>query len=103
MVALGNAAQISHLLGLGTERRGESDSFASEIRRRRFWACYLMHCHAIEMGFTMGSGQSAMLLTLPWKEEDFEAGIPTNPSICLQSGESNASIFSELIRALTFW
>jgi hypothetical protein len=99
----GNAAQISHLLGLGTERPYVDDSFASEVRRRRFWACYLMHCHAIELGFLVGVGDNISKLTMPWKEEDYEAGIPTCPRACLKSGVGNGSIYGELVKALTFW
>ena len=99
----GNAAQISHLLGLGTERVGAEDSFASEVRRRRFWACYLMHCHAIDMCFTVGAGDSALELTLPWRENDYSAGLPSQPRVCLRSGGSNEGIFCELVKAMKFW
>ncbi|KIW68212.1 hypothetical protein, variant [Phialophora macrospora] len=99
----GNAAQISHVLGLGTERPYVDDSFALEIRRRRFWACYLMHCHAIELGFLVGAGDNISKLTMPWKEEDYEAGLPTCPRASLRSGAGNGSIYGELVKGLTFW
>jgi hypothetical protein len=76
-------------------------TFESEVRRRRFWACYLMHCHAID--FTMGMGHSPSKLTLPCREEDYDAGLPGHPKVCLSSGESNGGIFCELVKALTFW
>ncbi|KIX99503.1 uncharacterized protein Z520_05079 [Fonsecaea multimorphosa CBS 102226] len=99
----GNAAQIAHLLGLATDRPGREDLWESEIRRRRFWACYLMHCHAIETSVGWASAENTLKLTLPWTEEDFNAGIATNPKLCLKSGDSNGGIYGELIKALTFW
>ncbi|OCT45727.1 hypothetical protein CLCR_01572 [Cladophialophora carrionii] len=99
----GNAAQISHLLGLGIERLGVEDSLESEVRRRRFWACYLMHCHAIELGVLVRTGDNILRLTMPWKEEDYEAGLPTCPRVCLKSGGSTGSLYGELVKALTFW
>ncbi|OQU96863.1 Fungal specific transcription factor domain-containing protein isoform 3 [Cladophialophora immunda] len=99
----GTAAQIAHLLGLGTDRPGKEDMWQSEIRRRRFWACYLMHCHAIETCAVGASAENTLNLTLPWTEEDFDAGVATNARVCLKSGDSNGGIFAELIKALTFW
>ncbi|KAJ9604684.1 hypothetical protein H2200_010798 [Cladophialophora chaetospira] len=98
----GNAAQISHLLGLGTEKVGAEDSFALEVRRRRFWACYLMHCHAIHTCFNVGVGDK-IGLTLPWPEDDYDVGLPSQPRVSLRSQGSNGGIFCELVKALTFW
>ena len=42
-------------------------------------------------------------LALPWTEEDFGAGVPTVPRVCLKSGQSNGGVFCELVRALAFW
>ncbi|KIW92643.1 uncharacterized protein Z519_06490 [Cladophialophora bantiana CBS 173.52] len=99
----GSAAQIAHLLGLGTDMPGREDLWESEIRRRRFWACYLMHCHAIETCAVLTSAENTLKLTLPWPEEDFNVGTAIHPRVCLKSGNSNGSIFGELIKALTFW
>jgi hypothetical protein len=99
----GNAAQISHLLGLASEKPGVADTFELEGRRRRFWACYFMHCHAIEMGFSFGTGNDNLRVTLPWREDDYEAGLPSHPRVCLSSREGNGGIFCELAKALTFW
>lgn len=102
-VCSGNGAQVAHLLGMGSERANSRDSWESELRRRRFWACYLMQCHAVESLFVSQIAETTVQLTLPWREDDFERGTPTAPRTCLESGESNGGIFSELIKALTFW
>ncbi|KAF2428304.1 hypothetical protein EJ08DRAFT_671462 [Tothia fuscella] len=44
----GNACQLLHIIGLGAQTRISESSLESEIRRRRFWACDLMHCQNSE-------------------------------------------------------
>ncbi|KIX09067.1 uncharacterized protein Z518_00145 [Rhinocladiella mackenziei CBS 650.93] len=99
----GNGTQTAYLLGFGTERPNADDSWESEVCRRRFWSCYLMHCHASESLFALEAGETVLKLALPWREEDFDAGIPTRPKATLDSGPSNGGIFCELVKALTFW
>jgi len=42
-------------------------------------------------------------LTLPWPEEDFDAGVSRGPPVCLESGGGNGGIYAELVKALTLW
>ena len=100
---LGNAIQIGHLLGLSYEREVTKHSWESEKSRRRFWACYLIHCHSSESIFTPAPDGAFLKLQLPWLEEDFDAGLSSRPSVCLESGQSNGGVFCELIKALTLW
>ncbi|KFZ17772.1 hypothetical protein V501_01572 [Pseudogymnoascus sp. VKM F-4519 (FW-2642)] len=99
----GNALQLAHLLGFGTERPDKEGSLESEIQRRRFWACYLMNCHAPESMSVPEISKTAQKLRLPWRDEDFEAGFCAEPGVSLDSGQSNGGIFSELVKAMTYW
>ncbi|KAH8697046.1 hypothetical protein BGW36DRAFT_160144 [Talaromyces proteolyticus] len=99
----GNAAQVAHVLGLGIERPGMMDSVNSELRRRRFWACYLMHCYASEPFSQPEPGGNIRKLSLPWREEDFEIGVLTHRRVCLESDQTNGGIYCELVHAWTLW
>lgn len=101
---LGNAADAAHLLGLGVERPGgTTDTWDLELRRRRFWACYLMHSEAPESLAEPEPGGNKLKLTLPWPEEDFDTGVSSCHSVCLESGQSNGAIYCELIKAVRLW
>jgi hypothetical protein len=99
----GNAVQTAYLLGLGKERKGEVDSFQAETRRRRYWACYLVNCHASQPLFAHEPSESTLNLPLPWPEKEFDDGVLRSKLVSLGSGQSNNSVFCELIRAMTFW
>lgn len=99
----GNAAQVAHLLGFASDKPGQEDLWESEVGRRRFWACYLMGCHASEGLSVIEGGETTLRLTLPWREEDFEAGTPSKPRSSIASGQSNGGLFCELIKAMTLW
>lgn len=99
----GNACQLLHITGPGSETLRTENSWQSEIRRRRFWACYLMHCHHSERLLYFEPGTDMQNLALPWPEEDFDAGVFKCHQVTLDSGQSNGGIFSELIKVLTFW
>lgn len=99
----GNAYQLLNIIGLGSRVPSHESSLESEIRRRRFWACYLMHCYSSERLTLFEPIANMENLPLPWTEEDFEAGISRCPSVSLKSGQRNGGIFGELIRGLTFW
>ncbi|KAH7370243.1 hypothetical protein BKA65DRAFT_13263 [Rhexocercosporidium sp. MPI-PUGE-AT-0058] len=99
----GNAIQLALVLGLGVERVGKENFLESEIRRRRFWACYLMNCHAPQSMSVQDTSETTLKLTLPWGENDFEAGFYAGAMASLDSGQSNYGLFSELIRVMTYW
>ena len=99
----GNASQLVHIIGLGSETICMDNSWESEIRRRRFWACYLMRCHNSERFLLLEPDADILNLALPWPEEDFDAGVSKCPRVSLESVQSNGGIFSELIKALTLW
>ncbi|KAH7011168.1 hypothetical protein EDB80DRAFT_711345 [Ilyonectria destructans] len=99
----GNAYQLLYIIGLGSKVPSTESSLESEIRRRRFWACYLMHCYSSERLTLFEPIANMENLPLPWTEEDFQAGISRCPSVSLKSGQSNGGIFGELIKGLTFW
>lgn len=103
--AIGNATLVALSLGLGNENHGKEQLLETEVRRRRFWACYLIGAHASEGNyFAVAEPSSSILkLTLPWREEDFTIGIPSQPRTCLESNQSNGGLFSELIRAMMLW
>ncbi len=73
------------------------------MRRRRFWGCYLMHCHAAESWGVSELLESTRTLALPWPEPEFDTGISRQPRMLLESDQSNGGIYGELIKALTLW
>ena len=79
------------------------DSLAAEIRRRRFWACYLMHCHTSEKLLLVEQVADVPSVPLPWPEEDFESKASNCPEVTLISSEGNGGVYSNLIGALTIW
>lgn len=99
----GTACQLIQIIGPSSSKPQTESPLEAEIRRRRFWACYLMHCQNAERLSLFESGADIMKLPLPWPEEDFDAGLPQSPQTTLQSRQSNGGIFSELIRILTIW
>lgn len=102
-VTIGNACQLIHIIGLGSPRSRNAGLLTSEIRRRRLWACYLMHCFSSEKLFRFNSIADIQALALPWPEPDFRQGASKAPSSYLNSKGSSRSIFAELIRGLTLW
>jgi hypothetical protein len=101
--ALGNGAQTARLLGLSIDRPGANESLGAELSRRRFWACYLMEAHSSDTVFTTRTPpESVANLTLPCRDEDFNAGCPRDPT-CLGAFRSNGSVYGELTNAMTLW
>ncbi|KAI3316836.1 hypothetical protein HD806DRAFT_541813 [Xylariaceae sp. AK1471] len=100
----GNAFLVQDLLGLGPKSLQTGNLLECEIRRRRFWACYVMHCHT-EPGKVLQFGPKGDILTLPlpWSDRDFDAGVSQHPQISLSSEESDGSVFAVLIKATSFW
>ncbi|OBT75851.1 hypothetical protein VF21_04434 [Pseudogymnoascus sp. 05NY08] len=99
----GNALQLARLLGFGIEKPDKESPLESEIQRRRFWACYLMNCHASESVSVPEASETTRKLRLPWRDEDFEAGFCAEPGVSLDSGQSNEGIFCETVKAMTYW
>lgn len=99
----GNSAQAAHVLGLGFERPGTEDSWTLESRRRRFWACYLLHCYASEPFPQPEPGGNIQEVTLPWREEEYDIGVSRHPRVSLASGQSNGGIYCEFVKAWTLW
>ncbi|EXJ69398.1 uncharacterized protein A1O5_07434 [Cladophialophora psammophila CBS 110553] len=99
----GNAIQTAHLLGMGRQPRLDRRSLSSELRRRRFWACYLIECHASNSTHVLDASEQIYSLPLPCTEEEFENGISEQPDVFLACEQSTGGIFCEMIRALWFW
>ncbi|KAF4339116.1 hypothetical protein FBEOM_6934 [Fusarium beomiforme] len=96
----GNACQLLHINGTGPKN---SSSLEAELRRRRFWACYLFHCFSCEKLFRFEAIADLENLPLPWPEEEFAVGISTSSVATISNGVNSGSIFAELIRSLTLW
>jgi hypothetical protein len=95
---------LQDLLGLGAKSLQTGNSLDCEIRRRRFWACYVMHCHTEHEKLAQFEPKGDILtLPLPWLDEDFAAGVSRHPQISLSSEESDNAIFTSLIMGSTFW
>ena len=100
---MGNACQLLHIIGLGSTRLRSEQTFEAEGRRRRFWACYLTHCHLGEN--TQPFDPVVMKkLALPWREDEFNSKNAAGTQTYLEDmGASNGGIFEELARILTIW
>ncbi|KAI1259592.1 hypothetical protein F5Y18DRAFT_408672 [Xylariaceae sp. FL1019] len=99
----GNAFQLQDIVGLGPRSLQTENTLESEIRRRRFWACYAMHCHTSERGNQFQLKGPIMTLPFPWPEEDFEDGVGRHGQNCIEDDRSDGALFSELIRIMTIW
>lgn len=100
---IGNACQLLHITGGGDQPPHEDDPLESEIRRRRLWACYFMHCYSSEKLFNFDAVVDIDTLPLPWTEEDFEAGVSASLSTSLCFDQRNGGIFSHLIEGMRLW
>ncbi|KAG8358388.1 hypothetical protein FVEN_g3936 [Fusarium venenatum] len=96
----GNACQHLHIIGTNVKH---NSSLASEIYRRRFWACYLMHCFSSEKLFRFEAIADVENLPLPWPDNNFEAGTPPTDIATIANGVVTGSEFAELIRGLHLW
>ncbi|CCT66802.1 uncharacterized protein FFUJ_12968 [Fusarium fujikuroi IMI 58289] len=96
----GNACQLLHINGTGPKN---GSSLEAELRRRRFWACYLFHCFSCEKLFRFEAIADIENLPLPWSEEDFAVGTSSSAVATIANGVGSGSIFSELIRGLNLW
>ncbi|KAI1421451.1 hypothetical protein F5Y12DRAFT_705530 [Xylaria sp. FL1777] len=99
----GNAFLVWDLLGLGPKARQIENSLEPEIRRRRFWACYIMRCHTSDNDAQFEPKGDLLKLPLPWPDADFDVGMAGPPHVSLSSQGSSDSIFAELIKASTIW
>ncbi|KAI1016866.1 hypothetical protein LB504_007077 [Fusarium proliferatum] len=96
----GNACQLLHINGTGPKN---GSSLEAELRRRRFWACYLFHCFSCEKLFRFKAITDIENLPLPWSEEDFTAGTSYSAIATIANGVGSGSVFAELIRGLNLW
>ncbi|EWG42668.1 hypothetical protein FVEG_04420 [Fusarium verticillioides 7600] len=96
----GNACQLLHINGTGPKN---TSSLEAELRRRRFWTCYLFHCFSCEKLFRFEAIADIENLPLPWSEEDFAAGTSRPVVSTTANGVCSGSIFAELIRGLNLW
>lgn len=81
-----NASQLLYITGLGSTLESRVDSsLDAEIRRRRFWACYLLHCYSSERLSLFQPVDDAQSLPLPWPEPDYDSGLSRPPCPSLTS------------------
>lgn len=79
-----------------------SNSLESEIRRRRFWACYLLNSFLTDSLFPKVPTEAMLNMQLPCCEHDFELDKPQG-GVSLKSGQSTQSIYAELVRVMALW
>ncbi|KAF5587523.1 hypothetical protein FPANT_6868 [Fusarium pseudoanthophilum] len=96
----GNACQLLHITGTGPKN---ASSLEGELRRRRFWTCYLFHCFSCEKLFRFEAIADIENLPLPWSEEDFAVGTSHSVVATIANRACSGSIFAELIRGLNLW
>src|SRR5262245_17669828 len=99
---IGCASNTAFVIGLRTNRKGNQDSLAAEISRRRFWACYLLSTFQAWTLFPKTPSEAVLTLRLPCQDDDFDVGLPQG-KFTLTSGKGNDSIFAELVKVITLW
>ncbi|KAK6371287.1 hypothetical protein LTS17_009018 [Exophiala oligosperma] len=99
----GTAFNLMSITGLGEDTMRAQKSLKCEIRRRRFWTFYLMHCHNGEDFSIVRQTADIDNLPLPWPSKDFKSGITDTAPAFLNSKTSNGGVYMEVIRALTLW
>ncbi|KAJ3527969.1 hypothetical protein NM208_g10445 [Fusarium decemcellulare] len=99
----GNAYQVLQIRGIGPETPGVDSSFEAEVRRRRFWACYLMYCHTGDDLSAFQSIANTQNLSLPWPEGDFHARVSRGQKTVLGHAQESTSIYAETVRIMTIW
>ncbi|KAF4501649.1 hypothetical protein FAGAP_2158 [Fusarium agapanthi] len=96
----GSACQLLHINGTGPKN---GSSLEAELRRRRFWVCYLFHCLSCEKLFRFEAIADIENVPLPWPEEDLTVGSSRSAIATIANGVRSGSIFAELIRGLHLW
>lgn len=96
------ATNTAVVLGLLTERRGKEHTLDSEMRRRRFWACYLICCFQSESLLPRSPTEKMLELSLPCRDEDFQLG-HAQDLVPMKSEQSTGSLYAELVRATIMW
>ncbi|OAA68003.1 Zn(2)-C6 fungal-type DNA-binding domain protein [Niveomyces insectorum RCEF 264] len=81
---------------------GRGDPLAAEVRRRRFWGCYLLNCFQCDSLFPKVPTEAMQSLNLPCSEAEFLLPNPP-PGAVLKSKAPTKSIFAELVRAMELW
>lgn len=90
-------------MGIGAGRNRTEHEWKSELRRRRLWACYLMHCHMSESLPLFQLTADLKSTELPWPEEHFNALQCPNQKTYLTSQNAHDGVFSNLIQVITIW
>jgi hypothetical protein len=101
------ACQLLYVIGLESAKLCGDYEFKAEMRRRRLWACYLMQCQSGDNLSFFEPLIDLSSLSLPWPEEDFDAGTSRWPPQYLDPSRRPAgaghSLYAELIKGLTLW
>ncbi|KAH8886643.1 hypothetical protein GQ53DRAFT_727650 [Thozetella sp. PMI_491] len=103
LVYEGYAALNARLLRLSQPEAGTEFSLEAEIKRRRFWASFLVNQFVSEPSFPKITGNDVLDVLLPIPEDAYEKGVVSPHKVTLRSGERNSSVFAELIRILSLW
>lgn len=98
----GSAANTAFLLGLSKDRHGDVDALTAEIRRRRFWACYIHGSFQTRTLFPTNPTEEMSNLFLPCRESDYNVGNPRD-LVTLKSGRCNGSIAAEIVKVMALW
>lgn len=96
------ASHTAWILGNPPNRRGNGNSFEVEIRRRRFWGCYLLCAFQTDNLFPKLPTDAMLTMRLPCNETEFRLGTP-QPGALFNSGGNTHSIYGELVRAMALW
>lgn len=103
LVYEGYASLNARLLRLLPAEATDNFSLDAELRRRQFWASFLVNQFVSEPAFPKIFGSNVGDVLLPVPEEDYSQGLVPVHNTTLRKGERGSSIFAELIRVLSLW
>ena len=92
------ATNTAIILGLANER---GENLHSELRRRRFWACYLLCSYQSKSLLSLTPNEQLLRVSLPCRDYDFDHGLPRD--LASMTDPSNGSLYAELIKATVLW
>lgn len=99
----GYASLNARLLRLLPAEATDEFSLDAELRRRQFWASFLVNQFVSEPAFPKIFGSNVGEILLPVSEEDYKRGVVPAHDSTLRTGERSRSVFAELIRILSLW
>ncbi|KAK4501127.1 hypothetical protein PRZ48_006933 [Zasmidium cellare] len=104
MLYKANAFALYQALGVKKNALPGESALQAELRRRRFWACFLLECHSMcELPAVRGI-TDPYTIPLPWPGSALNAGYSPDPPLYLKSSQDRlGSLYAHFIRGMHIW